>query len=107
MDNTTFELVFPSVSGREVVSLNDGGDLTSDTGLLLVSLADEKLGLTEAISDAITDHRDPKKVTHSVVEMARERIYAICQDYEDANDLDTLRYDPALKTACKRLPKTG
>ena len=39
--------------------------------------------------------------------MCRERIYAICQDYEDANDLDTLRYDPALKTACKRLPKSG
>ena len=39
--------------------------------------------------------------------MARERIYAICQDYEDANDLDTLRHDPALKVACERLPKSG
>ena len=107
MDNTAFDLVFPAVCGKEVVSLNDGGDLTSDAGLVLVSLADERLRLTEAISDAITDHRDPKKVTHGVLDMLRERIYAICQDYEDANDLDTLRYDPALKTACKRLPKSG
>ena len=107
MNNTTLDLVFPAVGGREVVSRNDGGDITSDAGLLLVSLADKKLGLTEAMFDAIADHRDQDKVIHSILEMARERIYAICQDYEDANDLDTLRHDPALKTACKRLPKTG
>jgi hypothetical protein len=107
MDNSTLDLVFPAVGGREVVSRNDGGDITSDAGLLLVSLADKKLGLTQAMADAFTDNRDQGKVVHGVIEMARERIYAICQDYEDANDLDTLRYDPALKTACKRLPKTG
>jgi len=107
MDNTTFDLVFPAVGGREVVSRNDGGDITSDAGLLLVSLADKKLGLTQAISDAILDSREQGKVVHGIIEMSRERIYAICQDYEDANDLDTLRHDPALKMACKRLPKTG
>ena len=101
MDNTAFDLVFPAVCGKEVVSLNDGGDLTSDAGLLLVSLADEKLGLTAAMAEAITDGREQSKVIHGVLEMCRERIYAICQDYEDANDLDTLRHDPALKTACR------
>lgn len=107
MNNTTLDLTFPAVGGREVVARNDGGDITSDAGLLLVSLADKRLGLTQAMADAITDRRDQSKVDHAVVEMARERIYAICQDYEDANDLDTLRHDPALKVACKRLPKTG
>jgi hypothetical protein len=107
MDNTTLDLVFPAVGGREVVSRNDGGDITSDAGLLLVSLADKNLGLTRAMADAVTDHRDPDKVTHHIIEMSRERIYSICQGYEDANDLDTLRDDPALKTVCKRLPKTG
>ncbi|MCL5102713.1 MAG: ATP-binding protein [Armatimonadetes bacterium] len=88
MDNTTLDLVFPAVGGREVVSRNDGGDITSDAGLLLVSLADKKLGLTAAMADAITDDRDQNKVLHGILEMARERIYAICQDYEDTNDLD-------------------
>jgi len=59
------------------------------------------------MSAAVTDPREQGKVAHSVKEMLRERVYAICQDYEDANDLDTLRHDPALKVACKRLPKTG
>jgi hypothetical protein len=107
MYNTTIDLVFPAVGGKEVVSRNDGGDITSDAGLLLVSLADKKLGLTAAMADAIVDPREQGKVSHGIIEMARERIYAICQDYEDANDLDTLRHDPALKTMCERLPKTG
>lgn len=107
MDNTTLDVDFPAVGGREVVARNDGGDITSDAGLLLVSLADRKLGLTQAMADSIDDDRDQDKVVHSIIEMARERIYAICQDYEDANDLDMLRDDPALKVACKRLPKSG
>jgi hypothetical protein len=107
MNNTIVDLFFPSVGGREVVSRNDGGDITSDAGLLLVSLADKKIGLTEAMANVITDSRQQSKVDHSVVDMARSRIYAICADYEDANDLDMLRHDPALKTVCDRLPKTG
>jgi len=107
MDNTILDLVFPAVGGKEVVCRNDGGDITSDAGLLLVSLADKKLGLTQAMASAITDPRQQSKVEHGIIEMARERIYGICQDYEDANDLDMLRDDPALKTACKRLPKSG
>src|SRR5450759_1330049 len=107
MNNTNIDLVFPAVGGKEVVSRNDGGDITSDAGLLLVSLADKKLGLTQVMADAISDRREQGKVVHGIIEMSRERIYAICQDYEDANDLDTLRDDPALKTACERLPKSG
>ena len=107
MNITTLDLVFPAVGGREVISRNDGGDITSDAGLLLISLADKKLGLTEAMADSITDNRDGDKVVHGTLDMARERIYAICQDYEDANDLDALRHDPALKVACNRLPNTG
>ena len=107
MNNTVVDLVFPAVGGKEVVTRNDGGDITSDAGLLLVSLADRKLGLTQAMAGAITDHRDQDRVVHGIIEMARERIYAICADYEDANDLETLRHDPALKTVCKRLPRTG
>jgi hypothetical protein len=36
--------------------------------------------------------------------LLRERVYAIALGYEDANDLDTLRHDPALKTACEQCP---
>ena len=34
-------------------------------------------------------------------------MFAICCGYEDADDLDHLRSDPAFKLACGRLPDTG
>jgi hypothetical protein len=37
----------------------------------------------------------------------RVRIFAIACGYEDADDLDRLRSDPAFKLACGRLPDTG
>lgn len=103
MANSCFDIVFPAARGREVVCRFDGGDLTSDAGLLLVAEADLKLGLTESMAGVISDGRQQGKVRHSVLEMLRERIYAIAGGYEDANDLDILGSDPALKTACGRL----
>ena len=107
MKSTCLELVFPCVGGKEVVARCDGGDITSDAGLVMVSLADRRLGLTEAMAGCVTDTRQQCKVEHLSVEIIRERVYAICQDYEDANDLDLLGSDPALKCACGRLPKSG
>ena len=37
----------------------------------------------------------------------RARIFAIACGYEDCDDLDVLRFDPAFKLACGRLPETG
>jgi hypothetical protein len=44
---------------------------------------------------------------HSFADMIRARIFAICCGYEDADDLDVLRTDPAFELACGRLPDTG
>ena len=107
MANSVLDMVFPSVDGKDVVARFDGGDITSDAGLLLVSEADRKLGLTKLMAASIDDHRDQDQVNHKMIELVRERTYAICAGYEDANDLTTLRHDPMLKTACDRLPSSG
>ena len=107
MDNTCLDLKFPAVGGREVCARCDGGDITSDAGVLLVSLADKKLGLSQAMAICVTDKRQQHKVVHSFLDMMRERIFSISHGYEDANDLDRLGCDPALKAACERLPSSG
>lgn len=107
MNGSTLDLLFPVVCGKEIVVRCDGGDLTSDAGLLLVREADRKLGLTDALASVVCDRRQQSKVEHAVREMVRERVFAIACGYEDANDLDTLRNDPALKLACERLPRSG
>ncbi len=39
--------------------------------------------------------------------MIRARLFAIACGYEDCDDLDVLRFDPAFKLACGRLAETG
>src|SRR4030042_4854780 len=38
-------------------------------------------------------------------ELLRQRVFQIACGYEDADDADTLRNDPALKMACERRPE--
>ena len=53
------------------------------------------------------DRRDPARIVHTRADMIRARIHAIACGYEDADDLDFLRTDPAFKLACGRLPESG
>ena len=106
MSNSLPGLYFPSVPKHNVIASFDGGDLTSDAGMLLLTLADEKVGLLSSLSKCITDRRQRGKVQHRVEELLKARVYSIASGYEDANDLDYLRSDPALKVACGRCPKS-
>jgi hypothetical protein len=100
MSDSCTEVSFPAVGRQVVTGCFDGGAVTSDAGLLLVAQADRKLGLTKKLSEQILDRREAAKVVHPIEELLRERIYAISQGYEDANDLDTLGRDPALLLCC-------
>lgn len=55
----------------------------------------------------IPDERDPQRVTHLLPDILRARIFAIACGYEDGDDLDRRRTDPAFKVACGRLPDSG
>jgi hypothetical protein len=80
-----------------------GGEITSDAGLLLVRQADETLGLVSGLADCVRDNRDPRYVGHGMRDLFRQHIYQIVAGYEDCNDANLLRRDPALKTVCDRL----
>ncbi len=81
-----------------------GGDLTSDAGVLLLAAADRKLDLCERIAATIPDARVSGRSLHEHLDMIRQRVYSIGLGYEDCNDADDMRSDPALKLACARLP---
>jgi hypothetical protein len=78
--------------------------LTSDAGLLPIRQFDEQIGLTEQFAAALEDLRHPSLIRQSHLSMVRQRIYGILADYEDQNDHDTLRSDPAFKLIADRLP---
>jgi hypothetical protein len=100
------QLSFGFLGGKHVVGQFDGGNLSSDGGLVLLSAADRQLGLTASLAKLLADRRDPTKVIHGLDEMLAQRVYQIACGYEDCNDADDLRRDPMLKTSIGRLPET-
>ena len=85
----------------------DGGLLSSDAGLVLLKDPDEQLGLTRALAAVLKDSRDPRRVHFTLHDLLKQRVLPIAAGYEDANDANTLRYDPIFKLLLDRLPDTG
>jgi hypothetical protein len=106
-DDNLLPFSFPAVCRKKVTAAFDGGRITSDGGVMLLSMAERRLGVAERLARRFPDRRDPLRITHTLADMIRARIFAIACGYEDADDLDFLRTDPAFKLACGRLPESG
>ena len=98
-NDTILPFAFPAVRGRKITADFDGGRLTSDGGVMLLAMAERRLGIAVRLARLVPDRRDPTRVTHTLADMIRARIFAIAMGYEDADDLDHLRRDPAFKLA--------
>src|SRR3954449_13539665 len=106
-NDTTLPFGFPAVGRKKLVAAFDGGRITTDGGVLLLGMMERRLGVAAKLARLIADPRNLAFVTHSVDDILRARILAIACGYEDADDLDHLRTDPAFKLACNRLPDSG
>ena len=106
-DDTTLPFWFPAIRGKKLTAAFDGGRLSSDGGVMLLAAAARQMGIAEKLAAVIPDRRDPTRVVHPLSEILLARILAIACGYEDADDLDALRADPAFKLACGRLPESG
>ena len=93
---------FPPVKRRRIEARFSGGDITSDGGLLLLWQADRRLGLLKAVNVRLPDPRDGRYARHDQLILLRQRVYALCQGYEDLNDHDQLRGDLAVQTATEQ-----
>lgn len=95
---------FARVGRRRVVADFDGGRITSDAGVLLLREVDRQIGLIDAINDCLPDPRDQRFTIHEQREMIAQRIFSIALGYEDLNDQQTMRDDPALQLAAGKPP---
>lgn len=100
---TTEQLTFAYFRKRNLTVNFEGGKITSDAGLLLIRQADNALGLIEGLAGCIEDRRDNRYIGHGMPTLLRQRSYQIVAGYEDCNDANLLRRDPAFKAACDRL----
>jgi hypothetical protein len=84
-----------------------GAQISSDTGFILLREIDERFSIIDPMGDCLEDLRSPSHMKHSLVQMVRQRVYQIAAGYEDCNDADFLRIDPALRLALDNGHETG
>jgi hypothetical protein len=106
-EDTPLPFDLPAVHSKKVTVDFNGGNQSSNAGLLLLREAERKRGVCQRLAAAIPDHRDPDRILHTMHEMLMARASAIACGYEDANDLNRLRHDPLMKLAVGRCPETG
>src|SRR5258705_9364183 len=107
IEDTLLPFDLPSVARKKLSVGFDGGQLSSDAGVLVLRSVEKKLGLAARLAACIRDRRKPERVEHPLEEMLRLRMFAIAAGYEDADDCDSLRYDPIFKMAVGHAPKSG
>ena len=106
-DDTLLPFDLPAIRRKKVTAAFDGGLISSDGGLVLLREEERRLGLADLLAGCLRDRRDPALISHGLAEMLRFRMLAIACGYEDADDCDSLRFDPLFKLAVGRAPESG
>jgi hypothetical protein len=97
-------LRFSSLGPKTVTADFRGGTLSTDAGVILLREIADETGLFRALDAVIPDPRFPPLILHDQQTMLAQRILGIACGYEDLNDHQTLRNDPALRLAAGQLP---
>jgi len=100
------EVIRPDFN-RAIMIDFQGAKITSDVGFLLMREIDDRFRIIDPMKDCLDDLRLPTHTKHSLVQMVRQRVYQIAASYEDCNDADFLRIDPALRLALGKDHQAG
>jgi hypothetical protein len=96
-DDTILPFSFPAVHAKNVTTAFDGARLTSNAGAMPRAMGERRLGLAMRRARVFTDWPDMTRIVHSLADMVRASMFAICCGYRDVDDLDHLRSDLAFK----------
>src|ERR1700674_3736429 len=82
---------------RRVMVQFRGSVVTSDAGLLAYRELDDALGLSAVAGETLADARTGKNGHHALVGLLRQSVFGRLAGYEDVNDAERLRRDPAMR----------
>lgn len=78
---------------REIRLDFEGGQITSDAGLVVLREFDERIGFTKSVAARLHDGRQPSYLRHDIKQLIIQRLYGIVAGYEDQNGAQRLRHD--------------
>jgi hypothetical protein len=90
------------LGGRELVCRFDGGDITSDGGVLALRKLEQRTGIVRRFAACFEDYRNAKYIEHPLLDLIAQRVFGLALGYEDLNDHDELRRDPMLAVALNK-----
>jgi len=92
---------------RSIMMDFQGAKLSSDTGFILMRELDQRHNVIAPMVDDLEDSRSASHTKHTLDQMIRQRVYQMTGGYEDCNDADFLRVDPALRLSLGKGKKLG
>jgi hypothetical protein len=99
--------MFAELFDKPLVAQFDQPHGSSDGGAVLLKACDERLRLSECLAACWPDPRQPGKVTHTLHDLIRQRMFALACGYADCNDAARLHDDPIHKLLLERDPLEG
>lgn len=105
--NITQTVLFHHLAAKPITVAMDQAHSSSDGGAILLQALDRRADLTASLASVIRDRRQQGKISHTVEEILRQRVFGIALGYPDANDANTLRHDPIHKLLAGRDPVRG
>ena len=88
---------FQDLASRKIQADFQGGHLSSDGGgALFLREVEARCGLIKKFAGCFDDRRNQELIEHPVADLLSQRINGLIMGYEDLNDHDDLRCDPAL-----------
>ncbi len=98
---------FQALGRRDIVADFSGGTITSDGGGLLLREVEKRTNILYRFAKCFIDHRDQKRIEHTVEELISQRVYGLALGYEDLNDHDDLSRDKLLAVIVGKADPTG
>jgi hypothetical protein len=104
VEYTNQMMLFKELSGKKVQVDFNGGQISSDAGVLLLRETEDKIGLVKRIAALIPEQRHTSYVKHDLIQLLTQRVFQVVCGYEDGNDSNFLRHDPLFKIGCNKNP---
>ena len=94
------QLELQGLGKRKIIITNDAEVSSSDGGLVLLHQIERRYRIIDRLQDCFVDSRHQSWVSHPKKTLLSQRIFGLCQGYEDLNDHDEWRKDPLLSLLC-------